>query len=232
MLKSGINAQEFISGFKEIVPLAIGAGIYGLAFGLLAAQAHMDGLEVGIMGTAVFAGASQIIAIERIVSGAGAVVAIIAGAALNLRLLLITASIRDIYAGRPFWQVVLGAHLTTDENWALMLSARADGRTVGYWYLVGAGVMMLLVWLTATIAGVTFATAIPEPRALGMDFAFTAAFIAIARSLWTGQRDLVPWITSFVVVALLIVPGFVDGSWAMIAGGVAGAAVAGLRRDG
>jgi predicted branched-subunit amino acid permease len=114
----------------------------------------------------------------------------------------------------------------------LMLSARAEGRTVGYWYLVGAGMMMLLVWLMATIAGVTFAAAIPEPRALGTDFAFTAAFIAIARSLWTGHRDLIPWVTSFVVVALLIVPGLVAGSWAMIAGGVAGAMVAGLKRNG
>ena len=232
MHKSGYNTQEFINGFKEVLPLAIGAGIYGLAFGLLAAQAHMDGLQVGIMGTTVFAGASQIIVVERIVSGGGALVAIIAGAVLNLRLLLITASIRDVYAGRPFWQVVLGAHLTTDENWALMLSARAEGRTVGYWYLVGAGLMMLLVWLMATIAGVTFATAIPEPRALGTDFAFTAAFIAIARSLWTGHQDLVPWVTSFVVAALTIVPGLVEGSWVMIVGGVAGAMVAGLRRNG
>ncbi|MGY9063203.1 MAG: hypothetical protein ACKVG1_13050, partial [Rhodospirillales bacterium] len=106
------------------------------------------------------------------------------------------------------------------------------GRTVGYWYLVGAGLMMLLVWLMATIAGVTFATAIPEPRALGTDFAFTAAFIAIARSLWTGHQDLVPWVTSFVVAALTIVPGLVEGSWVMIVGGVAGAMVAGLRRNG
>ena len=232
MHKSGYNTQEFINGFKEVLPLAIGAGIYGLAFGLLAAQAHMDGLQVGIMGTTVFAGASQIIVVERIVSGGGALVAIIAGAVLNLRLLLITASIRDVYAGRPFWQVVLGAHLTTDENWALMLAAQAEGRAAGYWYLVGAGLMMLMVWLMATIAGVTFATAIPEPRALGTDFAFTAAFIAIARSLWTGHQDLIPWVTSFVVAALLIVPGLVDGSWVMIVGAFAGAMVAGLRRNG
>ena len=184
------------------------------------------------MGTTVFAGASQIIVVERIVSGGGALVAIIAGAVLNLRLLLITASIRDVYAGRPFWQVVLGAHLTTDENWALMLAAQAEGRAVGYWYLVGAGLMMLMVWLMATIAGVTFATAIPEPRALGTDFAFTAAFIGIARSLWKGQQDFIPWVTSFVVAALLIVPGLVDGSWVMIVGAFAGAMVAGLRRNG
>lgn len=223
---------EFKTGFKDVLPLSLGAGIYGLAFGLLAAQAQMDGLEVGVMGSIVFAGASQIVAVERIVAGATGVVAVIAGIALNLRLLLITASIRDVFAGRPFWQIAMGAHLTTDENWALMLSARARGQQAGYWYLVGAGFNLLLVWVTATVAGVYFAGAIPEPRALGMDFAFTAAFIAIARSLWTGREDLIPWLTSFGVVAVLVLPGIVDTSWALIAGGVAGATLAGLRHDG
>jgi len=222
------DKRAFARGFREILPLSMGAGIYGLAFGLLAAQAGLDDLEVGFMGTLVFAGASQIVAVERIVAGAGSLVAVVAGIALNLRLLLITASIRDVYAGRPFWQVVLGAHLTTDENWALMLAARARGEQAGYWYLVGAGINLILVWVVATVAGVSFASEIADPRALGMDFAFTAAFIAIARSLWAGRPDLVPWATSFLVVALLMLPGWVDASWAMIAGGVAGAVVAAL----
>ena len=221
--------QEFLSGFRQIVPLSLGAGIYGLAFGLLAAQAQMDGLEVGLMGTIVFAGSSQIVAIERIVAGAASGIAVIAGIALNLRLLLITASIRDIFVGRPLWQVALGAHLATDENWALMLSARARGQQAGYWYLVGAGFNLIGVWVIATVSGVYFAGAIPEPRALGMDFAFTAAFIAIARSLWMGKADLVPWMTSFGVVAVLVLSGIFDPSWALISGGLAGATLAGIR---
>jgi len=226
------DRQEFFGGFREILPLSFGAGIYGLAFGLLASQAYMGSLEVGVMGTFVFAGASQIIAVERVVAGAGSIVAVLAGVALNLRLLLITASIRDIFVGRPFWQVALGAHLTTDENWALMLSARARHQQAGYWYLVGAGLNLILIWVLATVAGVYFASAIPEPRALGMDFAFTAAFIAIARSLWSGRSDLIPWCVAVAVVTGLIVPGVVDASWALICGGVAGALAAGIRDNG
>ncbi|MEJ2227843.1 MAG: AzlC family ABC transporter permease [Alphaproteobacteria bacterium] len=220
--------KEFLSGAVEIIPLALGVAIYGLAFGLLASQASMDGLQVGVMGGIVFAGASQIVAAERLVAGAGAFIAIVAGAALNLRLLLITASIRDIYAGRPFWQVVLGAHLTTDENWALILSKRSTGRQVGYWYLIGGGLTLAVVWIVATVAGFYVAHTLPEPRALGMDFAFTAAFIAIARTMWKGAHDLAPWITSFAVVALSIGTGVLDVSFAMVLGGISGAAVAGV----
>ena len=222
--------HELWRGVIEISPLAIGVAIYGLAFGLLAAQASLTGLQVGVMGSIVFAGGSQIVAVERLVAGAGAIAALIAGIALNLRLLLVTASIRDIYAGRPLWQVLLGAHLASDENWALLLAQRAKGRDVGYWYLVGGGLCLLVVWCIATVTGVLFATAIPEPKALGMDFAFTAAFIAITRSLWKGRDQLLPWLTSVVVVVAAVAVGKIDSSWALILGGVAGAGVAGVTR--
>ena len=89
---------EFWTGAREISPLAIGVVIYGLAFGLLAAQAGMSALQVGVMGTFVFGGSSQIIAVERLVAGAGATAAIVAGLALNLRLLLLIppAEITDL----------------------------------------------------------------------------------------------------------------------------------------
>jgi 4-azaleucine resistance transporter AzlC len=215
------------TGARDISPLAAGVAIYGLAFGLLAAQAGFGTLQVGVMGAVVFAGSSQIVAARQLVAEAGAVAAMVAGLALNLRLLLVTASIRDIYAGRPWWQVVLGAHVATDENWALMLAQRAKGRDVGYWYLVGGGLCLVLVWCVATVAGVVFASAIPEPKALGMDFAFTAAFIAIARSLWKGRTDFAPWLTAILIVAASIRLVGVAPSWALILGGIAGAGMAG-----
>jgi 4-azaleucine resistance transporter AzlC len=222
------HAQEFWSAVKDISPLALGVSIYGLAFGLLAAQANMSELQVGVMGTFVFAGASQILAVERLVAGAGATAAVVAAIALNLRMLLVTASIRDVYKNRPWWQLVLGAHMTTDENWALMLAARANGRNVGYWYLVGGGACLFLTWVIATSFGVLFATSIPEPKALGMDFAFTAAFIAIACTLWRGKSDLLPWLISIVTVTIALLTGWLDSSWSLILGGCAGAITAGL----
>jgi 4-azaleucine resistance transporter AzlC len=226
------SQREFWSAVRDILPLAAGVSVYGLAFGLLAAQAGLTTLQVGVMGGIVFAGGSQIVAVERLVAGAGATAALVAGIALNLRLILVAASIRDVYAGRPIWQLLLGAHMTTDENWALLLSERAKGRDLGYWYLVGGGMCLIVVWVAATVAGILFATAIPEPKALGMDFAFTAAFIAIARSLWRGRRDLVPWVTSGLVVMVSLASGRIDPSWALVLGGVAGAVVAGMMREG
>lgn len=221
--------HQFWLGLRDVSPLAIGVAVYGLAFGLLAAQAGMSELQVGAMGGLVFAGSSQIIAVERMSAGAGAAAAIIAGLALNLRLILITASIRDIYRGLPWWRVVLGAHFASDENWALLLARRARGQEAGYWYLVGAGAGLMVTWICASVAGVAFASTIPEPRALGMDFAFAAAFITIMRSLWRGRTDLLPWAVSAVGVAALVMTETIAASWAIIIGGLVGAAVASIR---
>jgi len=218
--------REFLSGARDITPIALGVAIYGCAFGILAAQTGLNTLHVGIMGTIVFAGGSQIVATNQLLAGAGALAAVLAGVALNLRLLLITASIRDVFAGRPWWQVAFGAHVTADENWALMLAARARGRAVGYPYLLGGGVCLWMVWILSTVSGVVFAAAIPDPKSLGMDFAFTAAFIAIARSLWKGWGDLVPWLVAASVVVLTVKSGAAGPSWALILGGVCGAASA------
>ncbi|KIC36356.1 AzlC family protein [Leisingera sp. ANG-M7] len=217
-----------LAGLRDIVPLAVGVAVYGVAFGLLAAQAQMSGLQTGVMGTIVFAGSSQIIAVERLVAGAGAGTALLAGLALNLRLLLITASLRDELAGRPWWQILLGVHLATDENWALMHATRGRGRPAGYWYLVGGGLGLVTVWVLATLAGAGFASAVPEPRALGMDFAFTAAFIAILRSLWSGMAMLLPWAGSVAVVLMAGVLTPLDPTWTLILGGLGGATIAGV----
>lgn len=219
---------EFRMGLRDILPFAAGVMIYGLAFGVLATQAAMGVVETGIMGSLVFAGASQIVAVERLVAGAGAVAAMVAGIALNLRFILITASIRSYFAGRPWWQVALGAHLSGDENWAVTVAARRAGHEVGYWHLLGGGVGLFVAWVASITAGVHFASAIPEPRALGLDFAFTAAYILIACNLWRGGQDIAPWVTATGIVALSLWTDALDPSWALVLGGVSGAAVAGM----
>jgi predicted branched-subunit amino acid permease len=218
-------------GFIDILPLSVGTAAYGLAFGFLAAEAHMDGLTTGLMGATVFAGSSQIVGVERLIAGSGAVAALIAGVVLNLRLLLITASLRELLGGRPFWQIALGVHLSADENWALMNRARRAGKDVGYFYLVGGGVSQMLFWLGSTVAGALFASMVVDPRALGLDFAFTAAFIAILVGLWRGRVDLWPWATAVAATALLVELTPLDPSWSLVAGGLSGAGVAAWRQD-
>lgn len=229
-MKSDVQS-EILSGMLEVVPLALGVAIYGLAFGLLASQAEFNWIDVGLMGALVFGGSSQIVAVERLAAGAGITAAIVAGIALNLRLLLITASVRELFAGRPLWQRMLGAHLSSDESWALTLSNRSKGKPAGYWFLVGAGSILLVTWVLASCLGVYFASYIPDPKAYAFDFAFTAAFIAIARSLWRNRTDALPWLAAIAAVLISSRVEAIDDSWSVVIGGLTGALIASLRRN-
>lgn len=223
---------DLAAGMREIAPLAFGVAVYGLAFGLLAAQAQMSGLQTGVMGALVFAGSSQMVAVERLTAGAGAGAAVIAGLALNLRLLLVTASLRDTLAARPWWQTALGLHLATDENWALLHAQRAAGRAAGYWYLAGAGLILAAAWVVSTVAGATLASAMPESQAMGVDFAFSAAFIFMLRALWAGRSSLLPWMVSAGITAVAVLLTPLDPAFALVLGGAGGAAAAGASRHG
>jgi hypothetical protein len=65
MTKQHAFQRDFWRGAVDILPLAAGVAIYGLAFGLLAAQASLTALQVGVMGGVVFAGGSQIVVVRR-----------------------------------------------------------------------------------------------------------------------------------------------------------------------
>lgn len=218
-----------LAGARDILPLAASVAVYGLAFGLLAAQAGFTALQVGAMGAVVYAGSSQIVMTQQWLAGAGFAASVVAGLILNLRILLITASLRDVFANQPWPKVALGAHLSADENWALLLARRAEGHEVGYAYLVGGGLAQMAVWCGSTVAGVLFAHVLPDPKVLGMDFAFTAAFIAIARSLWRGRDDLWPWLVAVAVVVVGVKGLGAPAHWMLALGGFSGAAVAGAR---
>ncbi|GAB4268852.1 MAG: hypothetical protein Kow0013_19980 [Pararhodobacter sp.] len=223
--------EEFRRGFRDITPLSVGVAVYGLAFGLLAAGQGLDAIATSLMGALVFAGSSQIVAIERLAAGAGPWLAVVAGLALNLRILLMTASLRPELHGRPVWQVLLGVHLTSDENWVLMHATRNAGQSAGFWYLVGGGASLIAVWVLSTALGAGFAGALPDLGDSGMDFAFTAAFILLLTSLWKGRASLPPWGVAALVAGggAALLP--VDPSWSLILGAVAGAGVAAGQRD-
>lgn len=224
--------SEFRRGLTDVTPLSIGVAVYGVAFGLLAASQGMAALTTGIMGALVFAGSSQIVALERIASDTGALLAVVAGLALNLRILLMTASLHNELRGRPLWQVLLGIHLTSDENWVLMHAARNKGEPSGYWYLVGGGSSLIMIWIVSTMFGAAFAQSLPDLSESGLDFAFTAAFILLLTSLWQGSQSLPPWIVAAAIAAgcTWLLP--LDPSWGLIAGATAGAGFEGIRYHG
>ncbi|MEP3248025.1 MAG: AzlC family ABC transporter permease [Sneathiella sp.] len=192
------------NGIISILPLAAGAALYGFAFGILASQMGFPWWGVALMSGAVHAGSSQIIAVERFAVDGLLIGAVLAGVALNLRYLGIVASLGTILKDVPLAQKLIAIHITGDENWALTLARKAKDPTIGVSFLIGSGIVMITTWTLSTTAGALFGTTIPDLASYGLGFAFTAAFIAMARALCRGIPDLLPWIFTFFTTTLLI----------------------------
>ena len=209
-------------GFVQVLPLAFGVAVYGLAFGVLAAGAGFDPASVLAMGVLVFAGSSQIVAVASFASDASVVAALVAGLLLNLRYLAIGATLGPVLAGEPRAVRLLGVHLAADENWALTMAQAPDRRTGAF--LIGAGLAVMLAWAGASTLGAWLGASIGDLERYGLGFAFTAAFIALTRGLWRGRATLVPWLVAGGSAVALVRLG-ASGPVATLVGAGAGALV-------
>ncbi len=182
-----------LRGAVAILPLAFGAALYGFAFGLLAAQVGFPWWGVGLMSASVHAGSSQIVAVEQLAATGTVLGAVLAGVALNLRYVGIVASLADVLDGLPLRVRLIAIHITGDENWALTMAERAKSPDVGAAFLMGSGLVMISVWTASTALGAVIGAVLPDLERFGLGFAFTAAFIAMARGLWRGRSRALPW---------------------------------------
>lgn len=211
------------------IGIAVSAGAFGLVYGLAARQAGLSFVEGLSMSVIVFAGASQFAAVGLLVQGVPWLGIVILTALLNARHMLYAASLAPWFAGRPRRERALSAHLLTDETFALVVPAfRALGRHDGMTYLVAAA-FTFVPWVGATVLGMVGGQLLPEPSTLGLDIVYPAAMAGLAAALVVDRRAGAAAIMGVIVgvsVALLIEP-----SVGVIAGGLAGPAVALLVRE-
>ncbi|MBG0778064.1 MAG: AzlC family ABC transporter permease [Desulfovibrionaceae bacterium] len=230
-----------MAGARDCVPVALSVFTYGLVYGLLAAQAGMGLGEIALASGLIFAGASQFVALDMWTHPLPVVALAAMALAVNLRLVLMGASVQPWVAQSAgsarsarfgALKAYGAAFLLADENWALTMGAlqrgaagKAGGPVDAMAYLAGSGGLLWLAWLSSGLAGSVLGAGV-DPAAWGLDFAFTAVFLALATGLWRGRADLVPWVCA----ALLAVLGerFLPGKWYILLGGLGGSLAAAL----
>lgn len=158
-------------------PICLGYIPIGLAFGVLAQKAGLRPLDVGLMSLLVFAGSAQFIAVSMISAGAGALSVIVTTFAVNLRHLLMSASLSVYLRGLPKSLLALFAYGVTDESFAVNMTRFRSG---GWGWQQGLMVNTIsnVTWIVATIIGCYGGELIPA-GAFGIDYALTAMFICL-----------------------------------------------------
>jgi predicted branched-subunit amino acid permease len=177
----------------------------------------------------MFAGSAQFVMVEMWKAPLPVLQIALAVFAVNLRYVLIGASLRPVFSGHPWWRKALLMHLVADENWAVTIAEHRRSGTDPY-FLFGGGLLLLCAWTGGTVAGNLLGAFIAEPEKYALDFAFVAVFAALTLSLWRDKTDLFPWIAAGLLS--LLAEQWLPGKWYIVIGGVGGALAAALPRSG
>lgn len=211
---------QFWLGVRMFLPVAISIASYGVVWGVLAGQAGLSLPEVLLMSGLVFAGASQFVALDMWTPGSLPIVPIILAVGIvNLRLMLMSATLRPLVAHQPAHRGLAAMFFVSDEQWAMTMSELRKGRG-SLAFMLGTGVLSWVSWVGSTVAGRALGAFIDDPTAYGLDFAFTATFLALLLGMWKGRGDIVPWLVAALVA--IATAQLVEGNWYIIAGGLAG----------
>jgi len=189
-------------------PVILTSVIVGATYGVIARQSGLSVVEASASSLLIFGGAAQFAALGLLQSGASAPEVALGVLLINLRHLLMAASLRPflVLAKASLAQRAGLAYILTDEAFAMGIGwFRRGHRDLAYF--VTFGVALWLCWNAATIAGAVFGTEITQPARYGIDFAITACFVAIVAVGARHRADVVVALAAAAVAAALRLAG-------------------------
>ena len=183
-----------------MAPLAVAAGSFGAAFGVLAQAAGMGVLAPIVMSATTFAGASQFAAASVLDEGGGVVAAVAAAVLLNARYAAIGIAVAPSFKGSRLRRFV-ESQLIVDESWAV---AQVGHGRINRRVLVGAGLVLFPFWVGGTALGVLFGDVLGDPERFGLDAAFPALFLALLATQLVNRRTVLAAVAGGVIAFVLI----------------------------
>jgi len=158
------------------------------------------------MSMIVYAGASQLAALQLIGIGASSLVVITTAIIINLRFFMYSASLAQFLPRLPFRWKIPTAYVLTDQAYAVAVSryhsqlGEALTESYRHWYYLGAAVVMWMCWQASTLLGVLLGTQVPPE--LGLDFAIPLTFISLLIPALKSRASIVAALIAGVVVLL------------------------------
>lgn len=220
------DREGLLAGAIRILPIALGDCAYGLVFGVLAQQARLSVLEVLLMSGLVFAGSAQLIVLSLWVMPLPVGVIILTTLVVNLRNILMGVSISLWFLRLSPFKAYTTLFFLVDENWALMMGEFDRGKRNAA-FLLGSGLVLFVVWISSTLIGRLLGGTFHDPAQWGLDFVFTAVFLALLVGFWKGKAVILPWIVAAIVA--VAAAHWLPGKWYILLGALAGSLVGAIR---
>lgn len=201
------------NGIKDAVPIVIGYLPIGMAYGMLAVNKGLSPLQTAAMSIFVFAGSAQLVSIEMISAGA-AVAAIVAMTFLvNLRHLLLSASLSLHLKNLPFYYYPFLGFLITDESFAVGMSKISE-QPKKQKYFFALGLTAYLGWVSSSAIGAFLSGFINFKSGGSLDFVLPAMFIVLLVMQISSKKEIIVAIFSALLSIFFALT--TAGSWNII----------------
>ncbi|MFC5970425.1 AzlC family ABC transporter permease [Halomarina salina] len=215
--------RSVLAGVRDVAPFLLGIVPFGLIAGAAVVAADLPPeLAVGL-SVLVFAGASQLAAIDLLGADANAAVVVLTVLVINLRMMMYSASLAPYLDRLSLRERVPVAYLLTDQAFALSVTRFEESADVTRtWYYLGVALSLWTVWQVCTVVGVAVGTSVPEdvPLTFAVPLTFLALLVPAVKNRASAGAALVG---GGVALALVTAPF----NLGLLAGALAGV-VAGL----
>jgi 4-azaleucine resistance transporter AzlC len=219
--------RDLRRGLLAALPLAPGIAAFGLLYGMMARQAGLSPWEALAMSMMLHAGSAQFTALGMW-GVAGAAPIILTTLVVNLRHLLMGASIAPYLRGLSTgWKALLALWMS-DESYALAIAEYERGQAPkrGYGvpgsqgYFLGANLGVYVVWAASGLLGALLGTAIPDPARYGLDLVFPLAFLGLMMAFIKDRIGAAVALAAAVFALLGVY--WLPGKWYVIVAGLLG----------
>ena len=203
-----MSRDRFRDGALAVAPILLGTVPFAFVTGIAAVDGGLTAAQGAAMSVIVFAGASQLAAIDLMRQDAALAVIVATALIINVRFVMYSASLAEYLAAAPVRTRLGVAYLMTDQAYALSIvdyvrHDRPLGDRIAYY--LGAGLLMWSTWVAATVLGVLLGAEVPED--LSLDFAVPLVFIALVVPVVRDRAGAgAAAVSGFVAVAAFSLP--------------------------
>lgn len=194
-------------GAKRALPIVLGYVPIGFAYGVLAGKSGLSEANTLLMSLIVFAGSAQFIAVGLFAGGTGPAAVILTTFVVNLRHMLMAASLAPHLSGWKKRYLAFFSFELTDETFALHSSATGQ-LSKNKLEILSLNITAQASWVVGTVLGIIASNLIGDIQPLGLDYALAAMFIGLLVGQCQSPVRIITAILSGGIATLLYLAGW------------------------
>jgi 4-azaleucine resistance transporter AzlC len=170
---------QYLAAAKACLPVLPGVLAFAAISGVAMVAAGMPHYMAMLMSVLVYAGSSQLAAMQLFSSGTPLAIVVLAGLVINLRFSIYSLSIAPhLASASPRWRPLL-SYLLSDNGYAMTIRGYEKLQVPAdkVWYYFGCCSVIWITWQIGTLTGIVLGTRIPAGWHL--EFSIVLTFLAI-----------------------------------------------------